>query len=116
MPSTGSLFLDGLLLRFLRLLSTPIYDLYVVVENSSDNWDHICLYHPSPYRLRATDPDIDNTLERKIPFPHIHHVLASACLEKADQPFDTAIDGKNISDACGGCREVGEVVQGIDEW
>lgn len=116
MPSSCSLFLDGLLLRFLRLLSAPIYDLYVVVENRSDNWDHVCLYHPSPNRLRASDADIDNTLESEIPFPHIHHVLASACLEEADQSLDAAIDGKNISDACGGCREVGEVVQGIDEW
>lgn len=108
--------MNGLLLRFLCLLSAPIYDLYVVVENCSDNGDHVSLNHPRPNWLRASDADIDNTLEREIPFPHIHHVLASACLEEADQPLDTAIDGKNVSDACGGCREVCEVVQGINEW
>lgn len=116
MPSTSPLFLDGLLLCPLRLLSAPIYDLYVVIENCSDNRDHVSLHHPRPDRLRASDADIDNTLECEIPFPHIHHVFASACLEEADQSLDTAIDGKDISDACGGCREVCEVVQGIDEW
>lgn len=100
MPSTRSLFLDRLLFRFFRLLPAPVYDLDVVVENCSDNWDHVCLYHPSPNWFRASDADIDNTLESEIPFPHIHHVLASACLEQADQSLDAAIDGKDISDAC----------------
>ena len=115
MPSTRSLFLDSLLLCLLRLFSAPIYNFYVVVENRSNNWNHIRLHHPRPNRFRATNADIDNTLESKVPFPHIHHILASACLEEADQPFDAAIDGKDISDSGGGGREVSEMVQGIDE-
>jgi hypothetical protein len=109
-----ALFCQRLGLCLFRLLSTSIHHLYVIVEYRSDNWDHIGLHHSCADILRASDPNIDHTLECQIPFPHIHHILTPSCLQQAYQSLDAAIDGQDISYPGGGGREVCEVVKGID--
>lgn len=79
--------------------SNPIDDSNVIVEDGSDDRNHIRLHNPCPHSLRATDTDIHNALEGKAPFPHLHHIFAPAFLQYAYQAFHPAIDGQYISDS-----------------
>ena len=92
-----------------------IDDLDVVVENGCDDGHHIGFDHTCPDVLRTTYTNVEDALESKVPFPHVHHVLAPALFEDAYQAFDTAIDSENVPYACRGCGEVGEVVERVDE-
>lgn len=109
------MFLQGLDLGLLGLFSASVDDLDVVVEYGGNDGNHVCLDHSSPDVLRAADANVDHALKGQIPLPHIHHVLASAGLEQADQALDAAIDREDISDACRRGGEVGQMVQGVDQ-
>jgi hypothetical protein len=103
------------LLCFLRLLSTSVNDLDVIVEYGSDDWDHVGLHHSCSHILRTSDSNINDALKSEIPLPHIHHILTPACLEKADQPFDASIDSQDVPYPSGGGGEIGEMIQRIDK-
>jgi hypothetical protein len=111
-----TLLLQGLGLGLLRLLPAPIHDLDVVVEDSSDDWNQVGLDDSGADVLRSSDADIDDTLEGQVPFPHVHHILAPPLLQNAHQSLDPAIDRQDIPYAGGGGCEIGEVVEGVDEW
>jgi hypothetical protein len=82
-----------LLLGFLGLLSTLFDHLDVIVENSSNDRDHISLDNPRPYILGTANSYVNDALEGQVPLPHVHHVLAPALLQNADQSLYSAIDG-----------------------
>jgi hypothetical protein len=87
------------LLGLLSFFAALIDGFDVIVENGGDDGDHVGLDDASADIFGASDADIDNTLEGKIPFPHSHHVLTATLLEDADEPLDAAINGENITDA-----------------
>lgn len=103
------------LLCFLGLLSTSVNHFDVIVEDCSNDRNHVCLHDSCAHILRSSDSNIDHALKRKIPLPHIHHVLTPPSLEKADQSFDASIDREDVSYAGGGGCEVREMVERIDE-
>lgn len=109
------LLLQRLGLGLLRLLSAPVHDLDVVVEDGSNNRDQISLNDPGADVLRATDANVDHALESEVPLPHIHHILAPPLLQNAHQPLDAAIDSQDISYPRRGRGQVGEVVERVDE-
>ena len=74
------LLLQSLGFGLLRLLTTSIDHLYVVVENGRNHWYEVRLDYPSADSLRATDANIDHALEGEVPLPHIHHILAPSLL------------------------------------
>jgi len=99
-----------------HLLLPALFDgLYVVVEQSSNDGDHVCFNDSCAHILRASDADVDDALKGKVPLPHVHGVLASALFQYADQAFDTAIDGEDVAYAGGGGGEVGEIVERVYE-
>jgi hypothetical protein len=104
-----------LLLSLLCLFPTLIDSLGIVVENSGDDRHHVSLDNAGANVFRASNADIDNTLEGKIPLPHSHHVLATALFQNADEALDAAIHGEDVADASGGCGEIGEMVERVDE-
>ena len=104
-----------LLLGLLCLLTTLINSLGVVIEDGSDDGDHIRLNNAGADVFRASDADIDDTLESKVPLPHSHHIFATALLQNADKTLDAAIDGEDIADASRRCGEIGEMVERVDE-
>lgn len=88
-----ALLLQGLLcLGLLCLLATPVDHLDVVVEDSCNDWHEVCFDDSGTNILRATDADIDHTLEGEVPLPHVHHVLAPPLLQDTYQPLNAAID------------------------
>ena len=90
-------------------------DLEVVVEDGSNDRDHIGFDDPRPDVLGTSHTDVKDALESQVPFPHVHHVLAPAFFEDAYQTLDAAIDGENIPyPRRRGC-EVCEVVERVDE-
>lgn len=99
----------------LGLLSALVDDFDVIVEYRGNDRDHVSLDDPGAHILRTSHPDVEDALEREIPLPHFHHVLAPAILQYAHQPFDAAIDGENVPDSSGGCGEVRQMVQRVDE-
>jgi hypothetical protein len=90
---------DVLLLGLLGLFSTLFNHLDVVVENGGNHWDHVGLNHTSTNSLSTTNSYVDYALKGEVPLPHVHHILASALLEDADETLDTSIDGENVSDS-----------------
>jgi hypothetical protein len=104
-----------LLFRFFGLLAAFVDSLGIVIEDGSDDGDHVGFNDTGADVLRASNTNIDNALESKIPFPHSHHVLTTALLENADETLDTSIDGEDIADASRGCGEIGEMVERVDE-
>ena len=92
-----------------------VHDLNVVVENGSDDGNHVCLDNPGPHVLRTSHADVEDALEGKVPLPHVHHVLAPPLLEDAYQPLDAAVDGEDVAYAGGGGGEICEVVERVDE-
>lgn len=83
-----NLFLFG----FFGFLAALLDNFNIIVEYSRDDRDHISLDHPSPYVLSPTNSYVNNTLESEIPFPHVHHILASPLFQNAYQPLDATID------------------------
>lgn len=98
-----------------RTLAALVEDVEVVVEDGGDDGHHVCLDDTRAHGLGAADANVDDALEGEVPLPHLHHVLAAALLEDADEALDAAIDGENVAYAAGGGGEVGEVVEGVDE-
>lgn len=96
-------------------LATLVDDPDVIVEYGCNDRNHISLDNPSPYILRAANPNIEHTLKGEIPFPHLHHLLASSLLENAYQPFHAAVDGENIPDSSRGGCQVGQMIQGVNQ-
>ena len=92
-------------------LSAFLDDLEVVVQDRRNNRHHVRFHYSCTNGLRAAYANIDYTLERQIPLPHLHHVFTPTLLENAYQPLDTAIDGEYISYSTRGCREVCQVVE-----
>lgn len=76
--------MDLLLFGLLCSLTALFDDLDVVVEDCCNDRDHISFDNTSPDTLRATNTNIDNTLEGKVPFPHAHHISAATLLQDAD--------------------------------
>jgi hypothetical protein len=97
------------------LLSALVDDFDIIVEYRGDDRYHVGFHHSRPDVLGASDTDVENALERKIPLPHVHHVLTPALFEYAYQSFDTAIDGEDVPNAGGRCGEVCEMVERVDE-
>ena len=81
----------------LLFVATFFNDLDVVVEHSGNDWHRAGLDYPGAHRLGASHTNIHNTLEAKVPFPHVHHVLAPTLLQNTDQSLDAAIDGEDVS-------------------
>jgi hypothetical protein len=90
-------------------------DFDVVVENGSNDGNHVGLDYPRPDILRASYTNVKDALKGKVPLPHVHHVLAPPFFEYAYQPLDTAIDGEDVSYPRRRCGEICEVVERIDE-
>lgn len=104
-----------LVFDFLRFLAVLVHDLDVVVQYSCNDRHHVCLDDSGADILGASHTDIDHTLESQVPFPYSHHIFAAALLEDAHKSFDASIDSQDIANASGGCRQVGEMVEGVDE-
>lgn len=104
-----------LFLGLFLLFAAFLVNLKVVVQDGGDDRDHIGFNHSRPYVLGSTNADVDDALKCQVPLPHVHHILAPALLQDADQPLDATIDGKNVSYACRRCCQVGKVVEGVDE-
>lgn len=114
-PMATLVLLGVALLSLLGLLPALFNHLDVVVEDGGNDGHHVGLDDACADGLGAPDADIDDALEGQVPFPHVHHVFAATLLEDADEALDAAIDCENVPDAGGGCCEVGEVVEGVDE-
>lgn len=112
-PSPMGMVLKTLLLLF--LFSQLFRDFDIIVENCSDDRNHVGLNNPSANALCAPNSYVNDTLESQVPFPHVHHIFASSLFQNAYQALDPSIDGQDISNTSRGCSEVGEVVQRVDE-
>jgi hypothetical protein len=86
------------LVRF-RIGTGPdlVHHLNVVIQDGSDDGDHIGFNDSGTHALRAPYSNVDNALESEAPFPHLHQILTPALLQDAHQPFNAAIDGEDIS-------------------
>ncbi|KAI6755313.1 hypothetical protein HG531_004419 [Fusarium graminearum] len=104
-----------LLFGFLSLLAAFVDSLGIVIEDGSDDGDHVSLDNTSANIFCASNTNIDDALESKVPLPHSHHVLTTALFQNADKSLDTSIDGKNVADASRRCGEIGEMVERVDE-
>jgi hypothetical protein len=114
-PVAVVVVMDLLLLGLLCLFTALVDGLDVIVEDGSDDGDHIGLDNAGADVFRSSDADIDDTLEGKVPLPHSHHILTATLLQDADQTLDAAIDSEDIADASRRCGEIGEMVEGVDE-
>jgi hypothetical protein len=115
MASVTVMIVALLLFGLLCLLAAFINSLCIVVEDGSDDGNHVSLNNSGADVFRASDADIDNTLKSKVPLPHSHHVLTTTLLENANETLDASINGKDITDASRGCGEIGEMIEGVDE-
>jgi hypothetical protein len=115
MASVTVMVVALLLFGLLCLLAAFINSFCIVVEDGSDDGNHVSLNNSGANVFRASDADIDNTLKSKVPLPHSHHVLTTALLQNADEALDASIDGEDVPDASRGCGEIGEMVEGVDE-
>ena len=88
-------------LFLLSLLSAFFCHFDIIVEDGSNDGYHVSFHNAGPDALGASNSYVDNTLKGEVPFPHVHHVFAPALLEDADEPFNSAIDGQNVSNAGG---------------
>lgn len=88
---------DLLLLGLLGLLTTFLNHFNVIVEDGSNDGDHVGLNNTRANVFGAANSDVDDALEGEVPFPHVHHIFAPALLQDADQPLDAAIYSQDIS-------------------
>lgn len=79
-PMTMVMVIEVLLLCLFCLLSAFLDNLDVIVEDSSNDGDHVSLDDPSTDALSAAHPYVHNALKSEIPLPHVHHVLATSLL------------------------------------
>lgn len=80
--------------------AAALNDLYVVVEYSRNDGDHVCLHYPRSDIFRSTDANVNHTLEGQVPLPHLHHIfLSPTLLQDANQPLHPAINGQDIANA-----------------
>lgn len=63
------------------LFSTLINHFDIVVKYRRNDRYHVSFHDPRSNTLGAPDSDIDNALERQIPLPHLHHLLAPALFQ-----------------------------------
>lgn len=103
------------LFDFLGLFSAFLKDFDVVVKDGGNYGDHISLNNPGAYIFRPSHTYVDHTLKRQVPFPHAHHIFASALLEYTDQAFDAAIDSQYIANASRGRCEICKMIERVDE-
>jgi hypothetical protein len=89
--------------------------LEVVVEYRRNHRHHVRFDNTSSDGLRPSHTNVHYTLKGQVPLPHLHHVLAPALLEYAYQSLNAAIDGEDVSNATGGCGEICEIVERVDE-
>jgi hypothetical protein len=106
--------MSRLLLLLLGLLAHLLDGFDVIVQNCGNHRHHVGLDDAGPDGFSASNTYVHNALKGQIPFPHVHHILAATLFQDTDQPFNAAIDRQNVSDAGRGCREIGEMVQGVD--
>lgn len=104
-----------LLLGLLGLLATFFNHLDVIVEDGSDDGNHVGLDDTRADVFGAANSDVDDALKGEVPFPHVHHIFAPALLQDADQPLDAAIYGEDVSYAGGRGCEVCEMVERVDQ-
>jgi hypothetical protein len=104
-----------LLFGFFGLLAAFVDSFGIIIEDGSDDRDHVSLDDTSADVFRASNTNIDDTLESKVPLPHSHHVLTTALFQNADKTLDTSIDGEDVTDASRRCGEIGEMVERVDE-
>jgi hypothetical protein len=104
-----------LLFGFFSLLAAFVDSLGIVIKDGSDDRDHVSLDNTSADAFRASNTNIDDTLESKVPLPHSHHVLTTALFQNADKTLDASINGENVADASRRCGEIGEMVERVDE-
>lgn len=114
--SAGTMGVVGQPLFLFLLFSQLFCDFDVIVENRRNDRDHVSLDNSGPHTLGSSDTYVDDTLEGQVPLPHIHHIFTPALFQDADQPLYSSIDRQDISDTCRGGCEVGEVIEGVDEW
>lgn len=86
-------------LRLLCLFAAFIDNFDVIVEDGCDDRNHISFDDSSPHVFGPANSYVHHTLESKIPFPHVHHILTSSLFQNADQSLDAAIDRQNIANA-----------------
>lgn len=115
MASVTVMVVALLLFGLLRLLAAFINSFCIVVEDGSDDRNHVSLNNSGADVFRASDADIDNTLKSKVPLPHSHHIFTTTLLENANETLDASVDGEDVTDASRGCGEIGEMVEGVDE-
>jgi hypothetical protein len=78
----------------ISVLSTLVDHTNVILQNGGDDRDHISFHYSGSYDFRATDSNIDDTLESEVPLPALQKICCiPAFFEDADQPLNTAIDG-----------------------
>lgn len=70
-----------LLLCLFGLLSRLLDILDVVVEQRTDDGNHVSLDNPSPDCFGAAHTNVDNALKSEVPFPKVHHVLGATLLQ-----------------------------------
>ncbi len=97
------------------LLLAFLSHLEVVVQYRRNDGHHIGLDDSRAHCFRASYANIHDALERQVPFPLLHHVLAPSLFENTYQPLDAAIDGEYIAYAPGGGGKVCEVVERVYE-
>jgi hypothetical protein len=71
-------------LGLLGFLATSVDNLNVVIQYRRYHGNHVGFYHPGSDGFGASHPNIHNTLEGQVPFPHIHHILTAPLLEQAN--------------------------------
>lgn len=114
-PMAMVVVMNLLLLGLLGLFTALVDGLDIIIEDCSNDGNHVGLNDACADIFCASDSYVDDTLESKIPFPHAHHVLATPLLKDADQTFDTAIDSEDVANTGRRCGKVGEMVERIDE-
>ena len=104
-----------LVFNFLRFLTVLLHNFDIVVENGCNDRHHVCLDDSGTDILGASHTDIDHALESQVPLPYSHHIFTATLLEDAHESFDASIDRQDVANASGGCGQVGEMVEGVDE-
>jgi len=82
------------------LLLTQLDNLHIVVQEGCNDGHHIGFDYSCPYCLGTANSYIHDALKGEIPFPHFHRIGAPALFEDADQSFNSAINGEDITDPC----------------
>lgn len=109
------MFVNLLLICFLSLFTAFFKDFDVVVEYSGDDGDHVGFDNSGSYVFGSSNANVHDALKCQVPLPHPHHVLAPPLFEYAYEALDATVDCKNIANTCGRGRQVGKVVERVDQ-